>query len=75
MMHGFLHRYSVALAAALGLAALTAPAAAQQLEFSAWLAELRAEAAGQGISDEILDSALDGIELTLPAETNNQIGG
>lgn len=61
-MGGLLHRYLMPLAAILGLTALTAPAAAQQLEFSAWLAELHAEAAGQGISEKTLDSALNGIE-------------
>ena len=40
----------------------TAPASADYADFAAWLVDLRAEAAGQGIRAEVLDAAFDGVE-------------
>ena len=52
---------------AFALATLALPAAApasaqEQQPFETWLAELRAEAAGQGIRADILDAALNGLD-------------
>jgi len=49
-------------AAALPLLGLAPVAFAAGADFEAWLAELRAEAAGKGISEQTLDSALTGIQ-------------
>ena len=52
----------LALALLLNWAVISSARAADDVpEFSVWLAELRAEALGQGISPAILDAALDGV--------------
>ena len=50
------------LATAPAWAHATAPASADYADFGAWLDDLRAEAAGQGIRAEVLDAAFAGVE-------------
>ena len=57
---GLVKRIS-AVAAVLFVCLAVAGASAQDEDFAAWLAALRAEAAAQGIRDAVLDAALDGI--------------
>ena len=57
---GLVKRIS-AVAAVLFVCLAAAGAPAQDENFAAWLAALRAEAAAQGIHDAVLDAALDGI--------------
>ena len=57
---GLVKRIS-AVAAVLFVCLAAAGASAQDENFAAWLAALRAEAAAQGIRDAVLDAALDGI--------------
>ncbi|MEO3431747.1 lytic murein transglycosylase [Inquilinus sp. CAU 1745] len=64
MGHPVGRRISLAFASLIGLLWLAvAPAAmAQQVPFGEWLRGVRAEAAAQGVSDQILDTAFSGLE-------------